>query len=432
MKRRDWIKGVVAGAAATPITLNMLARPAYAAGEPRALFVYIPDGCIPDLWHPSQSGAAFSLPEMSSPLESVRQYLTFVDGLDMYAGGATHEGGTAKVLTGNDPTSVDVRIGQELSSGVPFPSLHLGVGANFENGSGSISRLMGTEVKPDDNPINAFERLFGMPDSSNASEQDLARRRDQSVLDAVIGDLDGLRSRLGAIERVKTDVHLESLREFERRLMGSAAVGGMCSSAGWNSAGFEVSPTDYYPKTYHRAELFQQVGELQEDLTILALSCGMTRAATLMWSHAVSPTHLESTGSPLGNHDASHYGQANSDTARHFVAMKRWFVQRFANFVQKLANTPDGDGNLLESTVVLLCTELGDSNLHDHSRVPFVIAGGSRLGIQGGRSLSYRGQSSMGNNEAHTKLLVSIANAVGVPIDAQGYTGHGTGSLVGL
>ncbi|AKF07251.1 DUF1552 domain-containing protein [Sandaracinus amylolyticus] len=431
MKRRSFLKGLAAGAALAPIGIHTFARSARAAGEGRALFVYIPDGCIPDRWHPrgSSGSSTFTLPEMSAPLERVRQHLTFLDGLDMYAGGPTHEGGCAKVLTGTDPTSLDVFLGQTLREGVPHPSVHLGVGANFENGSGSFSRLMGTEVKPDDDPLNAFSRLFGGREMTDTSAEELRIRRRRSVLDAISGDLTALRARLGAVERTKLDVHTESLRELERRLM--APVGGSCSDVAFNAGGYRNVETDYYPKTYHKEDNFLTVGRLQQDLAVLSLGCGITRVASIMWSHPVSPTHVRDTTATLGNHDASHYGNADSDTARQFVALKRWFAERFAELIEKLATTPDGEGTLLDSTVVMLCSELGDSNAHDHKRVPFVVAGGAGVRLRGNRFIDYRGGHG-GENEAHSKLLVSIAQAVGVPVDTYGYSGHGSGGLEGL
>ena len=133
----------------------------------------------------------------------------------------------------------------------------------------------------------------------------------------------------------------------------------------------------------------------------------------------------------MNNHDASHYGNPTSATADHFVAMKRWFMERFASLLDRLAAFPEGDGSILDHTIVLLTSELGDGNLHNHARMPFVLAGGSALGLEGGRFLDYRG-SHGADNAPHTKLLVSIAQRAGYNIDRYGYTGHGIGPLEGL
>jgi hypothetical protein len=393
------------------------------------MFVYVPDGCIPDLWHPKGSETNFTLPEMSSPLEAVREHLVFIDGLTMYSGGATHEGGMAKVLTGVGEKSIDLFLGDEIGASSAFPSLQLGVGSTFQAGQpGTFTFLTPDQpLAPDDDPLNAFSRVFGAV--SGSSDNDLAQRKQKSVLDAALADLGALRTKLGSTEKLKLDQHLDALREVEARISGAGIKA--CDVAGFNAAGFAVNPMDYYPKTYHKEENFKTVSRLQMDLATTALSCGATNVVSLQYSHQVSPTHIPESGASLANHDASHYGAPDSNTAKDFVKLKQWFMGEFVYLVQKLQATPDGDGTLLDNTLVMLCSELGDSNLHNHDRVPFVVAGRAGGALETGRFLDYR-QTNAGKNQPHTKLLVSVANAVGVAIDSYGYTGEGTGPLSGL
>lgn len=408
-----------------------LLRSARAGAPMRTLFVYVPDGCIPALWHPNGSETSFTLPEMSAPLAAVQEHCVFLKGLDMYSGGATHEGGIRKVLTGVGPVSLDVFLGQKLQGDAPFASVQLGVAANFENGSGSMSFTgTGQEVKPDDNPINAFGRMFGGATQSDDAAALMAKKRKKSILDGALADLAAIRADLAGPEKAKLDTNLDSLREVEKRLDGAVPLG--CSPSGWNPSGFSISSTDYYPKTYDKEENFGTVGRLQTDLAVLALGCDVTRSVGLMWSHPVSPTRITGTGASLGNHDASHFGSVGSPAAKDFVRLKRWFAQRFAELIQSLAARPYGGSTLLDHTLVLLCTELGDSNAHDHKSVPFVLAGGGAAGLKTGRFLDFTGKGSGGTNEAHSKLLVSIARLAGVSIDTFGYSGHGTGGLAGL
>ena len=426
MNRRGFLASALAAGVFSQLGLTRNAR---AAAPMRTLFVYVPDGCIPSLWHPSSGGASFTLPEMSAPLEVVKEHCIFLNGLNMYAGGATHEGGIKKVLTGVGPVSLDVFLGQKLQGAAPHASLQLGVGANFQNGSGSMSFTgTGQEVKPDDNPINAFGRLFGGATSKDDSAAILARKRKKSILDAALADLNALK--LSGAEKAKLETNLDSIREVEKRL--DSAVPAACSAATWNSEGFKISSADSYPKTYEKEDLFGTVGKLQQDLAVLALGCDITRSASIMWSHPVSPTKVPGLGVTMNNHDASHYGSSSTANAKEFVKMKRWFSQKFAELIQSLAARPYGTSTLLDHTLVLLCTELGDSNAHDHKAVPFVLAGGGAAGLKTGRSLNYTGKGMSGENEPHTKLLVSMAKLAGVPIDSFGYTGHGTGGLPGL
>jgi hypothetical protein len=433
MSRRNLLWGASATALLAPFAQLPALRKARAAAPKRALFVYVPDGCIPDRWHPQGSETNFTLPEMSAPLERVKQHLIFLEGLTMYAGGATHEGGIAKVLTGVSPKSIDVFLGEELGGSTAHRSLQLGVGATFQNGSGSMSFIgEGQPVNPDDDPLNAFTRVFGSVAGvgGGSAAAELAQRRKKSVLDASVADLEALKRKLGTTEKEKLDVHLDSLRELERRLTGGGGSAS-CDTGGFNDTGFEVIETDYYPKTYHKEENFKRVGKMQMDLATLALSCGSTNVVSLMWSHAVSPTHIGETGVTTANHDASHYGDPNSQNAKDFIKLKRWFMEQFAYLVDKLANTPDQGGSLLDNTLVLLCSELGDGNSHDHDSVPFVLAGKAGGALKPGRYLNYTGKNG-GENEPHTKLLVSVAHAMDVPIDSFGFTGKGKGGLSGL
>lgn len=430
LTRRNFVRGLSASAALAPMLSSLYASRTRAAPQKRALFVYVPDGCIPAKWHPTGSETSFTLPEMSAPLEAIKQHLVFVDGLTMYSGGATHEGGAAKVLTGVGPQSLDIFLGEQIGAASPFRSLQLGVGATFQNGSGSVSYIgTGQPVNPDDDPLNAFSRVFGAV--GGGADADLAKRKKKSVLDAALADLTALQTKLGSTEQQKLGVHLDSLREVEARIAGGGAVAASCGAPNFDRRGFSVIETDYYPKTYHKEEQFKTVGLMQMDLAVLALACGATNVASLQWSHAVSPTHILETGVTTGNHDASHYGEPNSQNARDFVTLKRWFMDQFVYLIEKMANTPDEGGSLLDNSVVVLCSELGDSNLHDHDRVPFVLAGRAGGAIRTGRFLNYQGKHN-GKNEPHTKLLVSVANAVGAGIDSFGYTGEGTGGLNGL
>jgi hypothetical protein len=130
-------------------------------------------------------------------------------------------------------------------------------------------------------------------------------------------------------------------------------------------------------------------------------------------------------GSTVGHHDASHMGGAV------YVQSRQWFMKQVVYLVNKLKSYQEMDGTLLDNTVVVLTSELGDGGLHDHISVPFVLIGGKNFGLQTGRSLDFTGQVN-GENQPHTKLLVSVANAMGAQIDSFGYTGHGTGGLAGL
>jgi hypothetical protein len=444
--RRSFLHRALATGAA--LELPWLGRPAraQAAAPLNFVAVFVPDGVVPSLWYPTGSETDFSLPAMSEPLAAIKNDCIFFEGVGMPGGEPTHPGGTKKVLTATAPQSLDVFLGGKLKGSAPFDSLQLGVASNFENGSGSVSFIgTGQEVKPDDDPLNVFNRVFGgrVPGDAGGGGMaggDLLQKQKKSILDVMRADLTALQSRLGGAEKARLDTHLQSLRDVETRLTGlvmpPAGMGGgpapACDASSFNRMGYQNTDNGY-PKSYHKVENFNVIGQLQTDLLVLALSCSLTHVSTLMWSHAVSPTKVPGLNGNLGNHDASHYGvNPAGANAQLFVKYRRFFMERFAELVQRLKAIPYGDSNLLEHTVLFLCSDINDGDLHDHNQMPFVLAGGAKAGLRGGRFLSYKNQGMGGKNETHAKLLVSIARSLGVAVDSYGYTAMGTGPLTRL
>jgi hypothetical protein len=420
--RRGVLKGV---SALVPLSMGLYARPVLAGpGPKRAVFFFIPDGCIPALFHPTGSEFSFTLSPMTKPLEAVKNRCVFIRGLTMYEGGGSHEGGVAKVLTGNNTLSMDVFLAQQIGQNSRFSSLYLGVHGTHE-GNTFFSYLPGNKARtPEDNPVAAFKSIFGTATGAGGTADPRA-----SVLDVSRRELASLAAKLGTTEKAKLDLHMSSLREVEQRIQAASApttTGGICAPATFNREGFTV-PEGFngYPAIFNREENFELVGKLQMDLAVQALACDVTRVVSIQWSHPVSPTAMAFTGSTQRHHDASHYGNEGSTTAANFVLLQAYYTGRLAYLINELAKRPDGDGTLLDSTLIMLFSELGDSNIHGHDDMPFILAGGAGGALSGGRFLNYP-------KEAHSKLLVSVANAMGVPVNSFGYTGRGTGGLPGL
>ena len=156
----------------------------------------------------------------------------------------------------------------------------------------------------------------------------------------------------------------------------------------------------------------------------MSLTCGMTRVASLQWNHTVGPVVMSWAGVSEGHHGLSHSDDGNAAGVAAFVATERWYASQFAYLIDKLATTPDPDGgNLIDSTVVLWCKELGDGRMHDCKSVPFVLARGG--GLATGQYLNFGGKS-------HTQLLVSVCQALGLSNTTFGDPTKGSGSLPGL
>lgn len=416
LSRRQLIKQLASCSSMAPFMLSALTRPAWAASNvKRVVFFYIPDGCIPSLWHPTGSETDFMLSPMLSPLDSIKQDCIFLKGINMYEGGFTHEGGIAKVLTGNAKQSIDTLIGDYYRNQTAHASLYLGVTANYQNAGNVTSYLSsGTAQRPDDNPLNVFNRLFD--DEQTAQDPRL------SILDAAVQDINRTRHALGQDEAIKLDQHLTSLREIEQRLKQSSV--GQCDTSGFNSQGFTLTRTDYFAE-YNDEKYFPTVGQLQMDIIKLAFSCDKTRVINLQWQSPVSPIGLDLPNVTQNHHDSSHYGSPDSTAAANFVIWKQWYMQQLLYLTEQLRNTPDGDGNLLDSTLIFVHSELGDGSAHDHNNMPFMLIGGNQF--QKGRFLSY-------NNASHNGLLVSIANYMGLNLEQYGNDAreNGLGGLAGL
>ncbi|MCA9673983.1 MAG: DUF1552 domain-containing protein, partial [Myxococcales bacterium] len=392
-------------------------RPAAAAPATtaRRLIVFFnPNGTVPARWRPSGSGGSFSFPAGSvlEPLSAWRDRMVVIGGLE-FKNATNHEGGMAAMLTGggsggdNGGRSIDQYVAAAIGGTTRLRSLEVGVQTSAWGGSVQTRMSYagpGQYVPPDDNPRSVFTRLYGDAAPGGA---DAAAARRQSVIDAVRGDLDGLRGRLGAEEARKLDVHLESLRELERSVGGATCGGG-------------VAPADV---PIYDNDRFPAIGRTQMDLLVAALACGATNVASIQWAHTVAPQVFHWLDQTEGHHGLSHMSDDNAAGVDQFIAAERWFAEQFAYLLGRLDATADPDGGtLLDSTLVLWCKEMGDSRLHVCTDVPMVIAG---AGFQTGRYLQAGGAS-------HAQMLVSIARALGVQTASFGDPSHGTGPLAGL
>ncbi|HMW70688.1 MAG TPA: DUF1552 domain-containing protein [Cellvibrionaceae bacterium] len=406
MKRRSLIQGIVAAPLWTALPLShLITRTAMAADRPiRTLFIYHPDGCTPELWHPAASSSSPSLKAQSAPLEKVKQYCTFMDGFYLVGKGDTHEGGAVKVLTANDASSsqgstsssIEVALGQ--LSPTLFKSYQIGCFGGYWADK-SICFNGSSRLPIEDNPQNAFKTLFSSGSSSSGGGNTNASQL--RILDNVSKDLARLRSQLGSIEKERLDMHAESFKSLQDRLTAQGNQSGgtaACVSSGINLQGLGANEA-------RSVEKLKTISEVQQDIIIQALSCDLVRNVVFSYSHPVSPIVVP--GSSMGDHDASHASPSQ------FTPSKTWWIGQIANMLDKMSKIPDGtSGSLLDNTIVLLVSELGDSALHDHWRVPFVLAGGKNTGLKGNRALDFRSANG-GKGANHGDLLTAIAQKAG-------------------
>lgn len=429
MRRRSFLKGLAATCASAPLA-SLLARPARAdiGVARRIVFFYFPDGVPgpsqngePSVFHPTGSQHQFSLPSVLSPLAPFQQHCVFFRGLSLGSTDAgSHPGGAKKLLTavdGGNGISLDTFLANTVGGDAPWRHLYLGAMANQNNASGDKHITYvgpGHTLPPEDNPRLAFERLFSQAPSSSATLDPLSHQR--SVLDGVLEEMSAFRARLGGAEAAKLELHTEALREMELRLDTLAQPAediGSCGSPVLSGA--SVSDGAVYDPAR-----FPDVLRTQIDLMVNAMACGLTKVGTLQASHHTSElimsrfvgTEMHVPNYDMRSHQASHYG-ASHDYAKtefdHFVKQRRWFVSQLAYLLGQLQSRPEGDGTMLDHSLVLLCTEVCDGNTHMHDDMPFVLAGGGAGALSTGRLLQF-------GYERHSRLLASLARAMGSDI----------------
>ncbi len=424
LTRRRFLGAGAAGALASPFVDLLGGKLAHAQairGPRRLLIFHSPNGTIPHLWRPQGGEDDFRFADdgMLTPLSDYRQDLLVLDGIDFLTGN-NHEGGMGAMLTNGDSPdsvtngmSVDQFIAGHIGGQTRFPSLELGVltdpwGASVQTRM-SYSAV-GQFVHPDADPRSVFRRLFGGV-SQDAQVLENLRLRRRSVLDIALGELADLRGRLGAIERIKLDRHLEAIRTVERTLFpdGDASCDTPVAPGRMSKDDFASGP---------------QLMRAQADLAVTALACDHSRVVTLQFSHTVSPVVCSWVGNNEGHHGLSHAPDGDADHIGQFRDAERWMAEQFAYLIDSLKATPnpEGDGTLFDDTLVLWAKELGDSRLHVCESVPFVLAGSAGGLFRPGRYLRY-------DRAPHSKLLVSLCNAFDIEVDTFGDTSTGQGGL---
>ena len=438
--RRRVLKMLGYSALALPILRLLWPEHGRAAPGPaqRVIFFYFPDGVAgpsqdgqPSLWHPSGSETGFSLTQQLEPLGELKNDCVFFNGLSLGpTDSGSHPGGAKKLLTaadGGNNESIDRYLARTVGASSPFRIVYLGAQATTNNASGDkhISYISsGQSVAPQDNPREAFSLLFpgggGGAAGSGGSGQagsggQAGAGLEGSVLDTVLEDLKALQGELGATEKSKLDVHADALRETEKRIKGEAPP--LPTTAPATCGQPFVDTSGFADDQLHDPARFPAIFRAQIDLMLLAMECGKTRVGTLQGSSHTSElimsrfpgTEMYDPGFDMRSHQASHYGSKHDPAKREFadyVKQRRWWVSQFAYLLNELKKRPDGAGqSMLDTSLVLLCTEVCDGNTHLHDNIPLVLAGRGG-GLKTGRLLQYSG-------DRHGKLLISIANAMG-------------------
>lgn len=427
MKRRHLFKKFAVGAATTaaPMT-SILARSAMAADGPsrlKTLFIFHPNGCVPDIWFPT--AGTMNLPAMTNPMESVKEHLLFVDGIGYAGRPHTHEGGSKKCLTGfadgvattpHGLTSIEVQMGKEDwanrdQTQITIPSIQMGCGTQWgDNFDKRVSFDAGTDLHAVDDPRILYPKLFSTSSSGDNGDNKLR------ILDAVKDDLARLQRKLGQVERERLERHADSLAVLEGKLNPNNTGGNQASSCS-NSPNFAQFGSGGN-NTLWATNILESVSDVQQDIAIQSLACGVTRTAAFSYGVSVSPIIVPGTSD--NDHNLSHQNAAAHTTS------KVWWMGEIAKFIDKMAKTPDGpDGDsLLDNTVIMTVSDLGHGNAHNHFRIPILLAGGKNAGLVTNRSIDLApyGQPGVKGDQNQNDKAINHADILATIADKCGYT----------
>ena len=423
LKRRAFLRG--SGVIVTLPWLECMQSTANAVGQAsidpiRTAFVFVPNGVIQPAWKPKQAGIDYELTETLQPLAHLKSDFNVLTGLaqqngtDQGDGGGDHARSAATFLTGVHPyktsganlragVSADQVAATHLRGTTLLPSLELGIeeGRNAGNCDAGYSCVYSntiswksptTPLPKETNPREVFERLFG---EFNANPK-LRERRNffrQSILDSVSVDARRLKEMLGQTDRRKMDEYLTGVRELEQRIERSADISRQ------NPPGLDVPNA--------RPEDFTKHVRAMYDLLALAFKTDSTRVATFMLGNEGSQRAFKMVDVHEGHHTLSHHGDKPENTSQ-LRKVDRYLVSEFGYFLDQLANIPEGERSLLDNSMIVYGSGLGDGDSHQHNDLPILMAGQGGGSIQTGRHLVYSDDTPLNN------LYLSMLGRLGI------------------
>ena len=429
LPRRTFLRGIGATLALPFLDAMVPALSARAPGTPRFAAVYVGNGMNMFDWTPPTAGAGFELSAIQQPLEPFRRRLLVLSGLDNYP--ATDQGDTggqhpraapafmssvhpkqtegADILAG---TTVDQMIAELICRDSKLSSLEVSVDRNDVVGAcdhgyacaymNSLSWKTPTMPLPaETNPRFVFERLFGSGDT--AEERQARVDDDRSILDGLSQEIARLSGRLGGHDRTKLDEYLGTIRDVEQRIVRAEST----------NSDFAVPE-----RPAGVPETFREYAELMFDLQVLAFQADITRVTTFMMARENINRSYNEIGLPEAHHSMSHHGN-NPEKMQDFSKLNTYHVDTVAYYLHRLQSVVDGDGTLLDGTVVLYGSGMSDGNIHNNYNVPVAVIGGPENGLEGNRHLVYPKGTPLAN------LSLSLLEKFGVRVETFGdSTGH--------
>jgi hypothetical protein len=390
-----------------------------AAPRQRFGFIYVPHGSIMREWTPAQEGRNFEFSTILRPLEPFRDALTVLTNLSNY-GENGHSVSSAMWLSGTFPakgsnlklgTTIDQIIAKEIGGQSTFPSMefatedhssHLGscAGDFLCSYMSTISWASATQPLPMEiNPRVVFERMFG-GDRATPQERRARLERNTSILDAVRESANDLKLQLGPRDRTRLGEYLDTVREIERRIVRAEQQR--------DETGIEAPPTPV-----GIPESWEEHVNLQFDLMALALQGDLTRVVSFMVARELSTLSYPQIGVADGHHPVSHNNNIPEQVAKK-IKVDVYHLNLFAQFLDKLRATPDGDGTLLDHSLFLYGSGMTNGNAHDHENLPTLLVGGAAGKHAGNRHIR------MSESTPLSNLMISLADMAGINIEKFG------------
>ncbi|MFT4587663.1 MAG: hypothetical protein ACI9VS_002998 [Candidatus Binatia bacterium] len=434
LPRRTFLRGVGATLALPLLDAMVPAATALAKTPARPVrrmgYVFMPMGSDITRWTPPGKDKLGELSPILSSLEPVKQDICIISNLELanaYPGShatsnsAFLSAAKAKVTESTDyylGTTADQIAAQHIGQTTQLPSLELAMDllklvGQCDNGYACVYQnnlswsSPTTPLPAEAHPRIVFENLFG--EGGSSEERRAALRKRASLLDWVSDDIARLQRELGPSDRAKLGQYLDAVREVERRIQ----------TAEKDAANNELPDLD---RPMGVPAAYADHARLMFDLQLLALQGDVTRVVTFQLARETSNRTYPEIGVPDPHHPLSHHGNDPDKVAR-MAKINQFHVSLFAEFIEKLKNTKDGNGSLLDHSLYLYGSGMGDPNVHDHTNLPVIVAGGAAGKMKGGRHIQYDQPTPLAN------LHLSLLNKVGVPMDK---FADSTGTIDGL
>jgi hypothetical protein len=422
LPRRTFLRGMGTALALPLLDCMIPARTALAQTAanptPHLGFIYFPHGAVMTQWTPAKEGTDFELPQILKPLAAYQKQLTVISNLENKPAisPAVHAITPGTWLScvhpraSQDPyagPTVDQIAAQHIGQDTPLPSLEVGVEGRGGGGtcdrdfgcsySGTISfSTPSTPLPMETDPRKLFQKLFGQGDT--AAERKRLGKEYASVLDLVQQEAADLQKTLGASDKAMLGDYLDNVREIERRLQKMEA--------------HDLSYMKVPDAPTGTPAAFDGHLNMMFDLVALAYQANMTRIFSMMMAAEVSGQTYNHIGVPDAFHPLSHH-QNDAAKKERLAKIQTYHTEVFAKFVAKLAKMPDGDGTMLDHSILMFGSNMSDSNLHNHDPLPTALVGGWNK-LKGGQHVKYAPKTPLAN------VLLTILDRSGVPVEKIG------------